>query len=170
MSNSSIRPIDRTLSGATTLGQSGPRSNGNEGVFRITQSSSITGTSPSDCFVSYPGYSLMGGVLPPLKKCSQYILQPQPTGLRCRFMQLPTIQNLNFEVNSSYLKWNSNTVHRFHFLRSYQQVCISAIFYGCKWGKQESIVKKKKNLIKLRKNKQNTNPSGIAKTKKNGMQ
>ena len=30
MSNNSIRPIDRTLSGLTTLGQSGPGSNGNE--------------------------------------------------------------------------------------------------------------------------------------------
>ena len=32
MSNSSIWPIDRTLSGATTPGQSGSASNGNEGV------------------------------------------------------------------------------------------------------------------------------------------
>ena len=47
-----------TLSGATTPGQSGPGSNGNEGVLRIPQSHSITGTSPSDCLVSYPGHSL----------------------------------------------------------------------------------------------------------------
>ena len=58
---SSIRPIDRILLGATTPGQSGPGSDGNEGVFRIPQSSSITGTSPSDCLVSYPGFQL--GVL-----------------------------------------------------------------------------------------------------------
>ena len=44
MSNSSIWPIDRTLSGATTPGQSGPESDGNEGVLRIPQSSSIIGT------------------------------------------------------------------------------------------------------------------------------
>ena len=37
----SIWPIDRTLSGATTLGQSGPGSDGNEGVLCIPQSSSI---------------------------------------------------------------------------------------------------------------------------------
>ena len=49
--------MDMTLSGATTPGQSGPGSNGNEGVFRIAQRSSITGVSPSDCFVSYQGYS-----------------------------------------------------------------------------------------------------------------
>ena len=50
---SSIWPIDRTLSGATTPDQSGPGSDCNEGVLNIPQSSSITGTSPSDCLVSY---------------------------------------------------------------------------------------------------------------------
>ena len=55
---SSISPIDKTLSNATTLGQSGPGSNGNERVICIPQSSSITGASPSDCFVSYPEHLL----------------------------------------------------------------------------------------------------------------
>ena len=50
------------LSGATTPGQSGPGSDGNEVVLRIPQRSSIAGTSPSDCLVSYPGHSLGGGV------------------------------------------------------------------------------------------------------------
>ena len=54
---SSIWPIDRTLPGATTMDQSGTGSNVNEGVLRISQSSSINGTSPSDCLVSYPGHS-----------------------------------------------------------------------------------------------------------------
>ena len=44
----SIWPIDRTLSGATTLSQSGPASEGNEELLHIPQSSSITGTSPLD--------------------------------------------------------------------------------------------------------------------------
>ena len=61
MQFSSIWPIDRILSGATTRGQNEPGSNGNEEVLRIPQSSSITGTSPSDCLVSYPGYSLGWG-------------------------------------------------------------------------------------------------------------
>ena len=56
----SIWPIDRALSGATTPGQSEPGSDRNEEVLCIPQSSSITGTSPSDCFVSYSGYSLSG--------------------------------------------------------------------------------------------------------------
>ena len=55
---SSIWPIDKTLSGATTLGLSGPGRDVNEGVLRIPQSSSITGTSPSVCLVLYPGFSL----------------------------------------------------------------------------------------------------------------
>ena len=55
----SIWPIDRILSGATTPGQNGPGSDGNEGVFCIPQSSSITGTSPSDCLVPYPRDSLV---------------------------------------------------------------------------------------------------------------
>ena len=58
MSDNSIWPIDRTLSSATTLGQSEPGSDGNEGVLCIPQSSSITEASPSDCLVSYPGHLL----------------------------------------------------------------------------------------------------------------
>ena len=52
---SSIWPIDKTLLGATTPNQSGPRSDGNEGGFRFPQSDSITEVSPSDRLVSYLG-------------------------------------------------------------------------------------------------------------------
>ncbi len=55
---SSISLIDRTLSGATTLGQSGPGSDGNERVH------SITGASLSDCLMTYPRHSLWE--VPPL--------------------------------------------------------------------------------------------------------
>ena len=58
---SSIWPIDRTLSGATTPGQSGPGSDGNKGVLHIPQSSSITGTSPSDCLVVVSWKLIVGG-------------------------------------------------------------------------------------------------------------
>ena len=44
----SIWPIDSILSGATTLGQSEPGSDGNEEVLRIPQRSCITGISPLD--------------------------------------------------------------------------------------------------------------------------
>ena len=56
----SIWSIDSALSGATSPGQSGPGSDGNEGVLCIPKNSSITGASPSNCLVSYPGYSLAG--------------------------------------------------------------------------------------------------------------
>ena len=49
---SSIWPIHRTLSGATT------GSDVNKRVLSFPQGSSITGTSPSDCLVSYPGHAL----------------------------------------------------------------------------------------------------------------
>ena len=45
---SSICPIDRNLSGATTLSHSEPGNEGNGGVLRIPQSSNITGASSSD--------------------------------------------------------------------------------------------------------------------------
>ena len=57
ISNSSIWPMDRTLSGTTTLGQNGPGSNDNEGVLHIPQISK-TDASPSDGLVSYPEYLL----------------------------------------------------------------------------------------------------------------
>ena len=60
MQFSFIWPIERTLSGATTPGQSRLRSDGNEEILRIRQRSSIIGTSPSDCLVSYPGHSFGG--------------------------------------------------------------------------------------------------------------
>ena len=61
------------LSGATTTGQSEPGSNGNEGVLRIP------GTSPSDCLVSYPGYSL-GGVLPLYREAVGVFYSPSRLG------------------------------------------------------------------------------------------
>ena len=67
---------DRTLSGAITLGQSGIGSNGNEGVLRIPLSSSITGTSPSDCLVSYPGLSLWVGSYPSAEAQPVYSTAP----------------------------------------------------------------------------------------------
>ena len=62
MSNSSISPLDRTRSGATTLGQSRPGSIGNKVVLHIPESSK-TRASASDCFMSKTGHSLVGGVV-----------------------------------------------------------------------------------------------------------
>ena len=60
---STIWPIDRILSGATTPGQSRPRSDGNEGVLHIHQSSSIIGTWQTDCLAVYQRHLLGEGVL-----------------------------------------------------------------------------------------------------------
>ena len=57
MIHSFIRFIDRTLSGATTPGQSGPGSNDNKRVFHIPQISKA-GASPLDCLMSHSGHSL----------------------------------------------------------------------------------------------------------------
>ena len=48
-------PTDVTLTGSTTPDQSGPKSNGNEGVLHRT------GTSPSDTVVSYQGHLFFCG-------------------------------------------------------------------------------------------------------------
>ena len=61
---SSIWAIDRTLLSATNPAHCGPGNDGNEGILRIPQSSSITGALPSDCLESYLGHSLGLGVLP----------------------------------------------------------------------------------------------------------
>ena len=47
-----IWPLDRALSGAATPSVSEAEIDGNEGLPRTPQSSSITGASLSDCFVS----------------------------------------------------------------------------------------------------------------------
>ena len=75
MSNSFIWPIDWALSGATIPGQSESVRDGNEEVFHIPQSTSITGASPSDCLVWYPGHLLWSGLIHPPRD-SQYVLQP----------------------------------------------------------------------------------------------
>ena len=60
----SIWLVDVTLSGATTLGQSGSGSDGNEQVLRIPQSSNITVSLSSDCLVSYQDTRWQGGAYP----------------------------------------------------------------------------------------------------------
>ena len=75
MSNSSTWLIDRTLSGATTPGQSGPGSDGNKVVLLILQSPIVTETSPSDCLVSYPEHSL-GKSYPSADMHSVYSMAP----------------------------------------------------------------------------------------------
>ena len=60
---SSIWPIHRTISGATTPGQNRLGTDGTEGVLRIPQGFRITRASASDCLVSYQDTHLVDGVL-----------------------------------------------------------------------------------------------------------
>ena len=53
MSNSSVGPMDRTLSGATYPGQREPGRDDDVGIFHIPQGPSVPGVSPSDCLVAY---------------------------------------------------------------------------------------------------------------------
>ena len=55
---SSIWPIDKTQSCATTPGGSGPGNDGNEGVLCIPQNSSVTETSLSDFLVPFSWHTL----------------------------------------------------------------------------------------------------------------
>ena len=72
--------FDWTLSGAAIPGLSGLGSDSNEWVLHIPQSLIITGASPSDCLLSYPGQSLRVG-LTPVQRCSRCIPPLWPTGL-----------------------------------------------------------------------------------------
>ena len=65
----SIWPIDWTLSGATA------GNDGNKGVLHIAQSSNITGASPSDCLVLYPGH-LLGEFYPSTEMKLVYSASP----------------------------------------------------------------------------------------------
>ena len=71
----SIWPIDKTLSGGTTLAESEPGSNDNEEVFHISKAEST----PLDCLMLYPVHSLQGPTY--LQRSSLFVLQSQPTGL-----------------------------------------------------------------------------------------
>ena len=81
---SSIWLIVRALSDTTTPRHSGPEGDGYEGVLCIPQSSSsITGTSPSDCLM-YIRTLIGGRVLTPIQMSSWYILLPQSAGQLCQ--------------------------------------------------------------------------------------
>ena len=71
-----IWPIDKTLLGSTTPSESGPGSDGNEGVLCIPQSFRIIRATLSDCLESYLGYSLVEGSYPSAEKQSVYSTAP----------------------------------------------------------------------------------------------
>ena len=66
------------LSGTTSSGQRGPKTDGNDGVVPIPQSSKNTGVSQSNCLMSYTGRSF--GKFLPSAETPQCILEVRPTG------------------------------------------------------------------------------------------
>ena len=102
------RLIDWTLSGTSTLGQSGPGSNDDEGVLHITQSFRI-GASTSDGLLSYPGHSLVGSY-PFAEIQSVYSTVPTDRVVSCgrhlsAFSSLCTLSVLRYSVGSC-MVWN----------------------------------------------------------------
>ena len=109
MSNSSIWLIGRTLSGATTPGQSGPGRDANEGVLRIPQSPSTTGASSSDCLVSYPGHSLWWGAYPFVEMQSAYSTAPADRAKPAENdIHVPSAvkRTQTTRLKSAWMKWN----------------------------------------------------------------
>ena len=94
MSNSSNRPIDKTLLGASPSVQSGLGKDANERVFCIPQSSSNSWASPLDWAKSYLGNSLSVD-LTILQRYSEYIQKNKQTGL---------VETLISETESSYIR------------------------------------------------------------------
>ena len=74
-----VWPIDRTLSSATSPGQSWPRSEINEEEFRFPQSSSITEISLSEPLV-LNSRTLFGGSYPSIESQSEYFYSPSWLG------------------------------------------------------------------------------------------
>ena len=99
-----IQPIDRTLSGDTTLSHREPGSDGNEGVLRTPQSSSITAASPLGCLISSPEHSLVGSY-PSAKK--QFVYSTAPANWAIA-MHIFTLLSVNEILLLRCVDWSSN--------------------------------------------------------------
>ena len=115
MSNSSIWPIGRTLSGFTTLGQSGHQSNGREGVYHIPQNSSITEASPPDCLVSYQD-TCWEEVLPLCRDAVAVFYSPSQLGWG------GLLWEFSKGINK---KWNADRL-----VQNLNLACLIHLFYG----------------------------------------
>ena len=111
MSNSSTWPTDRTLSGTTTLSQSGPGSDGNELVLCIPQSSSITRALTSECLMSYPRYWLVKrGSYPPAEN------KPIRKSFKKRWLSFITCIRIFSEIQWGTSSWTKKmTLKGFHY-------------------------------------------------------
>ena len=115
MSNSFTWPIDRILLVATTPGQSGVGSDGNEGELCISQGSSINGASPWDCLLSDLRHSL-GKSYPSAEMQSVYSTVPTNWAVRRHktshemilIMKSASTQEVVLKSNNNKMKPNKN--------------------------------------------------------------
>ena len=120
--------VKQFLSGAATSGLSGPESNGNEGVLRISQNSRITGVSPSDCLMSFSDTSWRGSYLsaemplvysPSLANWAKVILNA--TSYEITDVQPPTscLWNYPNKMNKACTLWRS-LIHQCHVVSHWE--------------------------------------------------
>ena len=155
MSNSSIWPIDRTLSGATTPGQSWPGSNGNEGVLRIPQSSNITGALPWLLNVIFRILVVGGGVLPLPRGAVGLFYSPSQLGcfLVNYLNNFSTFQTFNLIVIHSQINKSNLKIHNVTYILVFKTTYMrkeSVIYrfkilngkggFGGHWGDHEYLV------------------------------
>ena len=81
--------------------ESGPGSNGNERVLCIPQSPSITGTSPSDCLVLYPGHFL-GGLTHSAEVQSVYSTAPADWAIHKIHVKTVLFQLIQFSISTHF--------------------------------------------------------------------
>ena len=119
------------LSGATIPGHSGPGSDGNEGLLCIPQSSSITGTSSSDCLVSYPGHSL-GGSYPSAEVHSVYSKAPANWASKAGASPLACLL-----LYPGHLLWGGGLTSLQRYNRCILQLWLTGLsrlcLFGCQW-------------------------------------
>ena len=107
MIKSSIKTIDRILTGNITLGESVPESNVIKEVLHIFQSSR-TGASPLDGLASYSGHILgAGGSY--FSAETQHILQPQPIELVSISSKIMAIFCININLTNSNVNYKGLT-------------------------------------------------------------
>ena len=86
----------------------GAGNNSNEGVLCIPQSSSITETSPSDCFVSYPGQSLGWGSYSSAEVKSVYSTAPADFSIHRVNVKTVLFLIIQFSISTQFRCQNSS--------------------------------------------------------------
>ena len=114
MSNSSIWPVHRTLSGVKTPGKSRPGSDDNERVLHIPQNSCISGASSPNCLVSCTGHSLRESY-PPAEMQSVYSIAPVDWATKKKEKQLYEYfrrQTNELSQEKAWTCWQKKTLKR----------------------------------------------------------